>query len=100
MDLPVNTEDVLTPEQVAEKGQQIYAQLRPELEPTNRGKYLVIEVGSGDYFMADSVLDAVHKAQEKYPNKLFHTVRIGYEGLYKMGSYSSKGLLYGWDLAR
>lgn len=91
----INSETPLTPQQVSEKGQQIYNEkLKSELEPDNRGKFLVIEVESGEFFLGDTIIEALQKAKDKYPTKLFHTVRIGYEGIFKMGTYARRG--YGW----
>lgn len=92
-----NNENPLTPEQVAEKGQQIYKdKLKAILEPKDRGKFVIIEVESGDYFVADSMIDALSKAKEKYPNKVFHTIKVGFDGIFKMGTYAHRGFSYGW----
>jgi predicted nucleic acid-binding protein len=90
-----NAENLLSPEQVVEKGQKFYAEkLKAELEPDKNGKFVVIEIESGDYFIADTLVEALEKAKDKYPSKLFHTVKIGFEGIYKMGTYSRTGFSY------
>jgi hypothetical protein len=44
-----NNETLLTPKQVAEKGEQIYKEkLKPILEPKEKGKFVTIEVNSGE----------------------------------------------------
>lgn len=92
-----NNENSLTPEQVAERGQQIYNErLKAILEPSHHGKFVVIEVESGDYFVAGSVIEALGEAQKKYPNKVFHTIKVGFDGIFKMGTYAHKGFSYGW----
>ena len=91
-----NNEIILIPEQVAEKGEKVYQeQLKKKLEPKFKGRFVAIEVNSGEYFMGDSLLQSLQKARAKYPDRLFHTIRIGYEGVFKMGSYA-KHLSYGW----
>lgn len=96
-----NSGDTLTPEQVAERGQRLYEEkLKTVLEPTEKGKFVAIEVETGEYLVADTLLEVLQRAKEKYPTKLFHTVRIGYGGVFKMGSYTGKGILYGWGVAR
>lgn len=86
----------LTPEQIAERGEKIYKEkLKSILEPANNGKFVAIEVISEEHFIGDTILDALQKAKEKYPDRLFHTIKIGYEGIFKMGIYS-KGIAYGW----
>ena len=92
-----NTENSLTPDQTAERGQKIYDEkLKAILEPSNNGKFVAIEIETGDYFVADTLLEALQRAKEKYPTKVLHTVRIGYEGVFKMGTYALKGMSYGW----
>jgi hypothetical protein len=90
------TNESLTPEQVAVKGERIYQEkLKTVLEPSEIGKFVAIEVESGDYFVGESIIDAIQQARAKYPDKLVHTIKVGYEGVFKMGSYSRK-LSYGW----
>jgi hypothetical protein len=43
-----------------------------------RGKLAAIEPRSGDYFLADDLLTAVHLGREKYPGAIFYVIRIGY----------------------
>ncbi len=89
--------NTLTPDQIAQKGQQLYEErLKPDLEPRQNGKFVVVEVETGEYFIGESILEALQKAKEKHPEKLFHTIRIGYPGVFKMGSSAMKGFLYGW----
>ena len=92
--------DALTPEEIAKKGEEIYQdKLKAQFEPQENGKYLVIEVVSGDCFLGESILEAIEKAKSKYPNRLFYTVRVGYKGIFKMGGYKSTRSLhssYGW----
>lgn len=96
-----NREDTLPPEQIAERGQKLYEEkLKAVLEPTQKGKFAAIEAESGDYFLADTLLEVLQKAKEKYPDRILHTVRVGYEGVFKMGSYSGKGFSYGWQSTR
>src|SRR5690349_18291490 len=93
-----NSEGVPSPSQVAERGQKIYEGLRKELETeSNRGKFVVIDIESGGHVIADSLVEALDEARQKYPGKVFHTVRIGFPGVFKMGTYASKGYFYGLD---
>lgn len=97
VDINLNSNDgVLTPEQIAEKGQKIYNEkLKTTLEASQKGKFVAVEVETGEHFISDTLLGALQEARTKYPNKLFHTIKIGSEGVFKMGSYA-KNLSYGW----
>jgi len=57
---------------LVEKGEKIY----------NDGKIVAIEPDSGDYFVDNSTVGAIEKAQKKYPDKTFYLVRIGYPAVH------------------
>lgn len=43
-----------------------------------KGTIAVIEPETGDYFLAKTLTEALKKAKEKYPGKVFYSIRIGY----------------------
>ena len=43
-----------------------------------KGKIAVIEPDTGDYFLANTLTEALKKAKKSYPNKIFYSIRIGY----------------------
>lgn len=65
-------------EEIAEEGNKIYESLKNEYEPGENGKFLAIDVESKDVFLAEESVDAVQKAREAHPNKVFYVVRIGF----------------------
>jgi hypothetical protein len=65
-------------EKFGSKGDEIYENIKPLLEPEHKGEIVAIEVESGDYFLAETVIKAGQKAKEKYPDKVFYFVRIGH----------------------
>lgn len=68
---------------IAEKGQRIYEEkLKGKLEPEHKGKIVALEVETGDYFLGDSVIEAVNRAKEKYPDKIFFIARVGYKAVH------------------
>lgn len=69
--LPVNIHEV------SERGEHIYEKLREKLEAKYMGEVVAIEVESGDYFIGKTGVEAVRKAKDKYPNKIFRILRIG-----------------------
>jgi hypothetical protein len=64
------------------KGKEIYTKLRDELEPQHKGEIVAIEVDSGEYFFGRTVIEATGKGREKYPDKVFYTVRVGFPAVY------------------
>ncbi len=43
-----------------------------------KGTIAVIEPETGEYFLAKTLTEALKKAKEKYPGKIFYSIRIGY----------------------
>ena len=81
----------LTPKELAEKGDHIYRDvLMPEYEPEHSGKYLAINVNTGNAVLGITPEDAVLKAMESDSGGLFHLVRIGYTGVFSIGHARSK----------
>jgi len=70
-------------QELAERGQAIYdKQLREKLEPDHAGRFVAIEPQSGQYFLGDTTDEALSKAEQAHPNKLFHLIRIGQKGVH------------------
>ena len=70
-------------ERLVAQGEALYQQrLKSQLEPTYHGQIVAIEVESGDYFIGKSVTEAARKAREKYPEKVFYFVKIGFPAVH------------------
>ena len=68
------------------------AELRRKLEPEQNGRYLALEVETGDYEIADRFRDANAKLRERHPlPTLFFTFRIGYPAALKLGGRFGAG---------
>lgn len=64
---------------IARKGEGIYhARLKKLLESKYQGWYVAIEVDSGDYFLGQTTVEALEKAEEKYPHEKFYIVKVGF----------------------
>jgi hypothetical protein len=75
-----------TSEEIVQRGQTLYEQeIRPKVEPENKGKYLVINVATGDYEMDADDLVASKRAKAKFPDAPLYTMRIGYPTAYRLG---------------
>ena len=79
METPVLVSDT---REVAAKGKAIYERLREELEKEHLGRFVAIEVESGEYFVGESLTEADAKAREKYPDRVFYVVRVGRPAVY------------------
>lgn len=68
--------------EIAEKGEAIYKKIKDKLEPENVGKIVAINVDTGEYFLGKDTVEADHKARDKYPDAVFHLVRVGYPAVH------------------
>ena len=64
-------------ERFAEKGEAIFRSIEDKLMPECKGKVVAIEIDSGDYFLGRTHSEAVDKAREKHPDKIFYLARVG-----------------------
>ncbi len=67
---------------ISKKGQRVLEAISEELEKKHFGRFIAIEVDSGEYFIGDTVIEATRKAQAKHPGKIFFLGRIGYRTAY------------------
>ncbi|MCE9548705.1 MAG: hypothetical protein K8T25_24775 [Planctomycetia bacterium] len=71
---------------VIERARQIYAaQLQADLESQHLDRFVAIEPESGEYFLGDTLDDAVKSARTKYPSRLSHTIKIGHRAAFHIG---------------
>lgn len=64
---------------IAQEGKRIYAQIKDQYDPKEKGKFLAIDIDSGNVYLADTSAEAVVKAKERHPDKVFYVVKIGYD---------------------
>ncbi len=78
-----------TTEEVGRLGRQLYErEIRPKVEPEHRGKFLVVDIRTGDYEIADDDLTASDRALAKHPDAVLYGVRIGAPVSYRLGGHS------------
>ena len=77
-------------EETARLGDEIYERdIRPQVEATHHGAIVAIDVDSGSWAIADSVLGAAERLRAKRPDATdVWSVRVGYRALYSFGRSS------------
>ena len=71
---------------VAVKARKIFHEkYRAELEKNNCGEFVCIEPESGDFFLGQTLDEAVNHAIDVYPDRLTHTIRIGHDAALHLG---------------
>lgn len=62
---------------VIKRAVEIYEGLKAQLEPAQNGRYVAIEVESGEHFLGDTREEAVKLSKAKYPDRITFTRKIG-----------------------
>lgn len=71
---------------VIERAKRIYAdRLQQELERDHRDRFVSIEPESGEFFLGDTLDEAVQSAVKKYPTRRSFTIRIGHRAALHLG---------------
>ena len=79
-----------SPEEVEARGELVYAQqIRPKVEAGNHGKFVVIDIETGEYEVDDDDLSATKRALTKRPDAVLYGVRIGYPTAYTLGGHTA-----------
>jgi hypothetical protein len=76
-DKKLHVPPILNISAMVKRAEEMYESKKNEIEPVMNGKFIAIEVDSGEHFIADTREEAVTKVKEKYPNKIPLTRKIG-----------------------
>lgn len=75
-----------TSEQIVELGEEIYAQkLLDQLEPQHDGKFLALDVETGEYELDEDKLAAIDRARSKRADAPLYILRVGHPTAVKLG---------------
>lgn len=79
----------MSKEEVVQIGEELYDRdIRKGVEPGNEGRFVVVDVLTGGYEIADTVLAASDLARAKNPDAVLYVVRIGSPAVYRIGPLS------------
>ncbi len=81
-----------TPKEVEVRGEAIYEQqIRTEVEAKNKGKFVVVDIETGEYEIDPDDLTATKRLLAKCPNAVLYGLRIGFPAAYQIGGcFSAK----------
>ena len=75
-----------TIDEVCDRGEQIYEeQIKHLVEPDHNGKFIVIDIESGDYEIAENMLIAEDRLKGRRPEAVGFGARVGHNSAYDMG---------------
>jgi hypothetical protein len=79
------------PDTLARRGRALYDRdIRDKVEDAERGKYLVLDVETGDFELDQDHLTASDRMAARHPGKPLFSVRVGYPTLGRIG-YRARG---------
>jgi hypothetical protein len=74
-----------SPEEVARLGNEIYRRdIRDKVMPQHKGKFLVLDIETGDYEIDSDDLSAEEALRARRPDGVFFGLRIGYTSAYTL----------------
>ena len=75
-----------TPQEVESRGEATYVQqIRNKVDPQHKGKFLVIDIETGDYEIDADDLVATQQLLATHPNAVIYGLRIGFPTAYHIG---------------
>ena len=64
---------------IASRGEELYQQnIRANVEADHKGRFLAVDIETGDYAIADEDLEATECLLSKRPDALVYGLRIGF----------------------
>lgn len=79
----------LSAEEIVRIGSKLLDEgIRSQVEPGNEGRFLVIDVLSGNYEIADDAVIASNEALRKNPDAVLYYSRIGYPAAFRISGSS------------
>ena len=76
----------LTSDEIVRRGQLLYEQqIRVAVEADHHGKYLVLNVETGEYEMDANEMAAWRRAEAKAPDGAFFLLRVGFRAAFRLG---------------
>lgn len=80
-----------SPSEVETRGEAIYERdLRSKVEDGNLGKFVVMDIATGDYEVDEDDLTATRRILSRHPQGVLYGVRIGHRAAYRLGGHVTR----------
>ena len=71
---------------VARRSERIYDErLKSQLEREHLHRYVAVEPDSGDYYLGDTLSEAIQAARRAHPDRLAFAIRVGHLSTVHLG---------------
>ena len=72
-----NQQSTLNLEEFSKKSVEFYNKVKPKLESEEMGKFAALDYETSQYWIGKTASEALTKAKQKYPNKIFYLIQVG-----------------------
>jgi hypothetical protein len=77
-------------DEIVQRGQALYdQQIRSQVETPHKGKFLVLDIETGNYEIDVDELAALKRAKAKNPDVALYILRVGSSTAYRLGKQST-----------
>lgn len=81
-----NTTQKYSIDEVCKRAEKIYSEkIKAQVEPQKNGKFIIIDIESGDYEVNERALVASRLLQERRPEAVGFLAKVGYGAAYRIG---------------
>jgi hypothetical protein len=77
--MPMQTK--LSPDEFAIQGEAWYERLKSQIEPENFGRYLAVNIETGEYEVGDDFILPTERLLSREPNAELYALRVGYRAI-------------------
>jgi len=82
----------LSPQEVTARGEEWYERrFKHQQESDNIGKFLVVDVNTGDYAIGQDYIQLTERLLAKRPDAVLYAMRVGYRSLGRIGGRYTPG---------
>ena len=80
-----------TSEEICDKAEKIYSEkIKHLVEPEQNGRFIVVDIESGDYEIDEDDISAEDRLEERRPGYVGHLLKIGFESAFTVGLGGTK----------
>lgn len=84
-------------DRIAQQGNAIYEEhYKQKFESDHQGKFVAIDIIDGVAYLGEFAEDAIQEGREKAPYGVFHLIRIGHPGVFRISHARSRKSFSSW----
>ncbi len=87
-----------SPQRISERAVEIYNGLDDAIKKAHAGHFMVVDVKSGQHYIAEFSEDAFQLARKDAPHGIFHLIRIGAPSAFKVSFSTGHDPNWSWPL--